>query len=167
VKKLVIALVCVGLLVALTIPSIYSASKWGTYTLTLSGDVEVVLEDCGASRRCISSGYISSLMLCLDADKFGVGEGEYGGDHDAEGIVLSENKEGKITMQFFFFDKKGKKVVLKVEDGELAEGGWLSPIFTIKFNNDYAEITPATKGKKKILWGPGNVNITVECVLQE
>jgi hypothetical protein len=163
VKKLVIALVCVGLLVALIIPTIYSASKWGTYTLTLTEDVKVVLEHCKASRRCISSGYISDLRLWL-SDKFG----EYGElSYDGEGIVLSENKEGKITMEFFFFDKKGKKVVLKVEGGELAEGGWLSPIFTIKFNNDYAEITPATKGKKKILWGPGNVNITVECVLKE
>ena len=158
-KKLVIALVCVGLLVALTIPSIYSASKWGTYKLTLSGDVEVVLENCGASRRHISSGYISELRLWLSA-KFGE---DYGGWHDGEGIVLTEDKEGEITMEFFFFDNKGKKVVLKVEGGELAEGGeWLLSIFTIKFDNDYAEITPATKGKKKILWD-GDVNFKIEC----
>ena len=155
-KKLVIALVCVGLLVALTIPSIYSASKWGTYTLTLSGDVKVVLEDCGASRRHISSGYISDLELQLIEEL-----GDYFGSYDGEGIVLSENKKGKITMEFFFFDKKGKKVVLKVEGGELAEGEvWLLPTFTIEFNDPNAVILPI-KGKKDP-W-EGSVNITIEC----
>ncbi len=167
-KKLVIALVCVGLLVALTIPTIYSASKWGTYTLTLSGDVEVeaVLEQCKASKRCISSGYISDLRLWLnpDSDKFG---DKYGDWHDAEGIVLSENKDGEITMQFFFFDQKGKKVVLEVEGGDVIPGEWLSDNFTILFDDPDAVITSA-KGKK-ILWEPenGGVNITIECTKEE
>ncbi len=170
-KKLVIALVCVGLLVALTIPSIYSASKWGTYTLTLSGDVGTNkgIEDCSASRRCISSGYISDLRLLL-SDKFG----EYGNlSYDGEGIVLTEHKGGEITMEFFFFpdpDTHKKKVVLKVEggrvDSENGEQEWLSSNFKIIFNKDDNAVILNTKGKK-ILWGPGNVNITVECVLQE
>jgi hypothetical protein len=148
VKKLVIALVCVGLLVALIIPSIYSASKWPTYTLEFSEDS--------------SSIDIYRPVLKLKFNPFG----KYSGEHEGQLLDLTKRKD-VISMQFFFFDQKGKKVVLKVEDGELEFGHvWLSQNFTIEFVGDPAEIN-STKGKEKILWGPQNVNITVVCVQQE
>ena len=163
-KKLVIALVCVGLLVALIIPSIYSASKWPTYTLEFSEDVTGTLEQCSANRRFISSSSIDIYrpVLKLKFNPFG----KYSGEHEGQLLDLTKRKD-VISMQFFFFDQKGKKVVLKVEDGELEFGHvWLSQNFTIEFVGDPAEIN-STKGKEKILWGPQNVNITVVCVQQE
>lgn len=142
-KKLVIALVCVGLLASLTIPSIYSASPWLTYTLDFLGkDVTGEAEQCGARRRFISSHNID---LCLGKKFYGkkfCPVGQY--------LDLTEHKS-EITMQFFFFDPNtGKKIMLKVDGGEL-DGVWLSKEFTIAFDDPNAVIT-LLKGRE-ILFG--------------
>jgi len=158
VKKLVIALVFIGLLVALTIPSIYSASPWLTYTLDFLGkDVRGEAEQCGSRRRFISSHNIN---LCLAAKFYGkkvCPVGQY--------LDLTENK-GVITMQFFFKDEDDKKVQLNVYGGELVagKGEWLSSSFTIEFLGDPAEILP-TKRKRIPIW-EGNVDITILCTIE-
>lgn len=160
-KKLVIALVCVGLLVALTIPSIYSA-KWLTYNLEFSDDVKGTVEQCSARQRFISSSSIDEYRPTLTLSKtFKTLKEDYSGEHDGLYLDLNEHN-GDITMQFFFIDKEGEKVQLNVYGGKLY-GKWLSTDFKIIFNDADAKITP-TKGKKfPPLWY-GEVDITIECL---
>ena len=161
-KKLIIALVCVGLLVALTIPSIYSASKWGTYTLKFSENVTGTLLQCSANRRFISSSSILRPTLTL-TDIFDTSSKKYSGEHEGQCLDLTKHKT-EISMQFFFFDPvTSKKVILKVDGGEL-DGVWLASSFTIKFEEVDAVITtPKVKGKKDPPLLYEDVNITIQC----
>ena len=174
-KKLVIALICVVLLAALTIPSIYSASKWPSYTLEFLGqDVtgtseKPVVELCGANKRFISSNSNEDFRpnLCLyltdgfvDYEDYEICTFPPFGRY----LDLTKHKNA-ISMQFFFIDENDKKVQLNVYGGTVLEGEgeeeWLSQSFTIIFDGADAELIP-TKGKRVPLW-EGNVNFTIDC----
>jgi hypothetical protein len=175
VKKVLIIAVCLALVLTLAFTLGASGKKPGKpehfiYELKFKNGLDVT----GTVKHCVTQGrFISSSSIDIDRPTLTLGKtfspynGTYVGGVDGQYLDLSEHK-GEITMQFFFF-YNGEKVQLNVYgDGNELVGGevvWLSSSFTIEFVDDPAEILP-TKGKPVPVWGPGNVNITVECVPQ-